>query len=193
MDHTLEAWRTLESYVPNSIKYLGISNVTLPILQTLYKEVRVKPRFVQNRFHGGTLYEKELRQFCQTNDIVFQAFWTLSGNPNLVKSAPVQNLANFATVSPAVALFALVLALDGNISILNGTTTHIDSSLEGLVRIREWAEKRENSYEWENQMKLFKGLVRENTSSVIENARDEAYSTGRGKPMRGDVDDPQRT
>lgn len=158
-------------------------------MQTLYKEARIKPKFVQNRFHKDTLYEGELRQFCRDNDIVFQSFWTLTGNPKLLKSPPVHYLAEVVEVDHAVALYAFVLALDGNISIMNGTTSHMASDQEGLVKIREWAEKPENGYEWENQMKQFKNLVGENNTQPVP--RDEMYSTGRRKPMRGDVDDPR--
>ena len=156
---TLEAWRTCEEFVPDSIKFLGISNTTLPILQALYKESKVKPSVVQNRFYADTEYEVDLRAFCRANGIVFQSFWTLTGNPKLSKAPPVLTLAKTVDIEPAMALYCLVLGLDGTV-ILNGTQNHMASDLEGLERVREWALA--NSYDWENTVKHFKDLTGDN-------------------------------
>lgn len=123
LDQTLEAWLALETYVPHRIRNLGISNCPLPVLDALCTapEAKVKPAVVQNRFHEDTLFDTELRMFCRENQIIYQSFWTLTANPDLVRSDPVQQLAFAAGISPAAALYTLVMGL-GDIAVLNGTT-----------------------------------------------------------------------
>ena len=120
LDETLEAWQTLEQYVPGEIRNLGISNCNLFTLMELYERARIKPSVVQNRFYANTKFDIGIRQFCKERNIVYQSFWTLSGNPSLVWSNEVGSLANQLGISTQSALYCLVLGL-GNISILNGT------------------------------------------------------------------------
>ena len=160
LEDTLEAWHAAEAFIPDTIKFLGISNVSsTKVLQELYRQANVKPSVVQNRFHRDTDYEKDIRKYCLENDMVFQSFWTLTANPQLLKSKPVLNLASTADVDPAVAMYALVMGLE-NVVVLNGTTSHIEDDIEGLARVKAWAE--EKTYDWENSMKHFKDLIGEN-------------------------------
>lgn len=71
---TLSAWQTLEEYVPHPIRTLGISNVNLPTLKSLWDAVRIKPAIVQNRFYPATAYDVALRKFCVEKGIVYQSF-----------------------------------------------------------------------------------------------------------------------
>ncbi|PGH05705.1 hypothetical protein AJ79_06721 [Helicocarpus griseus UAMH5409] len=120
-DETLEAWTTLEEYVPHKIRNLGISNCPLPVLKTLYgSATKVKPAVVQNRFFPGSKFDVPLRQFCRENSIVYQSFWTLTANPTLAWSAEVGLLSHQAGISPQAALYCLVMGL-GNTILLNGT------------------------------------------------------------------------
>ncbi|KAL1801537.1 hypothetical protein ACET3X_001879 [Alternaria dauci] len=146
-DQTLQAWRLLESYVPHKIRSLGISNVSLPVLQDLWLHAQVKPAVVQNRFYPDTYYDVELREFCRLNDIVYQSFWTLTGNPGLLKSKPVAALAKATDVGLPVALYALVM--DQGIVVLNGTTSteHMRGDLDGIRKVREWAKLNEKEFE----------------------------------------------
>ena len=100
----LEAWKILESYVPHKILRLGISNVSLGMLEDLYENSSVKPSVVQNRFYRSTGYDVELREFCIERGIMYRSFWTLTGNPRLLASKTVAKLADSAKVSDASAL-----------------------------------------------------------------------------------------
>ncbi|KAB8627238.1 hypothetical protein FH972_026071 [Carpinus fangiana] len=171
IEETLEAWRACEAYVPKKIKYLGISNVTLPQLQALYDSALVKPSFVQNRFHRETLYEVKLRQWCAQRGIVYQSFWTLTANPRLLDSKPVLNLAAEASVEESVALYCLVLGL-GNTIIMNGTQNHMEQDLEGLELVRQWAV--DNPSLWENLLKQFKDLTGDDNLDLSPTAGDGA-------------------
>jgi diketogulonate reductase-like aldo/keto reductase len=139
VEKTLQAWTLLESYVPTRIRSLGISNVTLPVLQAIYEKATVKPSVVQNRFYPQTRYDVPLRAFCTERNIMYQSFWTLTGNPSLLKSKPVNALAHATNVALSVALYALVM--EQGVMVLNGSTSteHMREDLQGVLSVREWA------------------------------------------------------
>jgi diketogulonate reductase-like aldo/keto reductase len=147
IENTIDAWHILESYVPSQIRTLGISNVTLPVLQVIYERSTVKPSVVQNRFYPQTRYDVPLRAFCKEHQITYQSFWTLTGNPALLKSKPVAELAGTTGVGPAVALYALVVDLD--VVVLNGTTSagHLRDDLDGMKMVGDWARENEQAFE----------------------------------------------
>lgn len=43
---TLEAWRAIENFVPHKVLALGVSNISLVILTSLYKSATIKPSVV---------------------------------------------------------------------------------------------------------------------------------------------------
>jgi diketogulonate reductase-like aldo/keto reductase len=161
-------WRTLESYVPHQIKSLGISNVTLPMLKSLYESAKVKPIVVQNRFYPDTEWEVSLRKFCRDNKIVFESFWTLTANPQLIKSVVVRDVAReLEKVADhkddllAISFYALVLGLRG-VSILNGSTNveRMTNDLNTLALI-EKLKRGKWVYQWEAWMRSFGALIRD--------------------------------
>ncbi|CAG5140307.1 uncharacterized protein ALTATR162_LOCUS682 [Alternaria atra] len=158
IDQTLQAWRLLESYVPHKIRSLGISNVTLPVLETIYEHATVKPAVVQNRFYPQTRYDVPLRAFCRGHGIMYQSFWTLTGNPSLLRSKPVAALAQTTNIGLPVALYALVM--DQGVMVLNGTTSsdHMQADLEGIRKVCEWSAS--HRADFESISDDFKALVR---------------------------------
>lgn len=76
-----EAWQAMESlYEQGIIKNLGISNVNLEQLNTLYSFASVKPKFVQNRCYAQLLWDKNIREYCLNNNIIYQGFSLLTAN-----------------------------------------------------------------------------------------------------------------
>jgi diketogulonate reductase-like aldo/keto reductase len=138
VQETIAAFKLLETYVPHAIRSLGISNISLEHLEAVYNEVDVKPTFIQNRFYPQTRHDVQLRDYCKEKGIVYESFWTLTGNPGLKTSEPVQTLSKIAGVSKEVALYSLVIEL--GIAPLNGTTNteRMKSDLVDLVRVRNW-------------------------------------------------------
>lgn len=160
LDQTLEAWLALETYVPRRIRNLGISNCSLPVLQALFEapEVKVKPAVVQNRFYEDTLFDTELRRFCRENHIIYQSFWTLTANPDLVRSDAVQQLARQAQISPAAALYTLVMGL-GDIAVLNGTTNEgrMKEDLAAPLAVEEFIKTHPD--QWQQVLTEFRKMV----------------------------------
>ncbi|KAF2849557.1 aldo-keto reductase-like protein [Plenodomus tracheiphilus IPT5] len=157
VEETLQAWKLLESYVPARIRSLGISNVTLPVLQAIHEHSTVKPSVVQNRFYPQTRYDVALRTFCTEHEITYQSFWTLTGNPALLKSKPVVFLAQCCGIEPCVALYAFVM--NSGIVILNGTTStnHMREDLEGPRKVLEWIKSHPEN--WKSLHNAFHALV----------------------------------
>lgn len=161
MGLTLAAWRTLETYVPHRIRNLGISNTDLPTLRTLYESVTVKPTVVQNRFFARTHYDVPLRRFCEENSIIYQSFWTLTGNPQLLDSEVVAEVARVIGVSKEVSLYLCVMGL-GNLAVLNGTTNEerMSEDLGGLEMWTAWCQREKIDQEnWRGYMSTFRKLI----------------------------------
>lgn len=156
---TLEAWSAMSAYVPSRIRKLGISNVTLPVLRSLCEDVDVKPQVVQNRFYAQTAYDVPIRKFCRDNGIEYQGFWTLTANPALVRSQLVAELAAVSGVEAAVALYALVQAME--IVVLNGTQGHMETDLAGLRKLEVWTGREGNPEAWRRFVEGFRRLIGE--------------------------------
>lgn len=156
---TEEAWRAMESHVPHPVRTLGVSNMyQLAELEALYDFASVKPTVLQNRFYRDTGYDQAVRAFCEDKGIAYQSFWTLTANPHLLKSRPVEFVATQAGVSKAVALYGLVLGL-GKISILDGTTNadRMKEDLEGVHNVQAWF--RAETDRWAEAQKDFAALL----------------------------------
>lgn len=132
----LIAWRVFETFVPDKIRILGVSNFTLPQLQTLYNFATIKPKIVQNKFFQETSYDLDLRFFCQHHDICYQAYWMLKHNPEILESDLLAAVATRLDVAKELALYLLVLGL-GDISILDGTTNaeHMSQDCKSVSEI----------------------------------------------------------
>lgn len=100
-----------------------------------------------------------IRELCKVHGIVYQSFWTLTGNPELLKREELKVLSQKVGVSKEVALYALVMGLEG-ITILNGTTNkyRMVEDLEGVESVSQWAEGA-GKEEWTVLLNAFKMFV----------------------------------
>lgn len=111
---TLTAWEAMESLTTSSaVRQLGISNCYDPaLLEALYRAVRIKPAVVQNRFYAETSYDREIRAFCRRERIIYQSFWTLTANPQILGDAAVVSIASRLERTPAQVLFRYLIECD---------------------------------------------------------------------------------
>ncbi|CAG7555137.1 unnamed protein product [Fusarium equiseti] len=116
----VKAWKVLETYVPNKVRLIGVSNFNLEQLKGVYEAANIKPAIVQNRFYRETGYDIELRSFCHDHGILYQAFYMLRHNPELLGSDIVRETAGKFGLDREVAFYLLVLGL-GDTQVLNGT------------------------------------------------------------------------
>jgi len=117
----LVAWKVFESFVPHTIRSLGVSNFSLKQLKQLYEHAVTKPSYLQNRFYKDTGYDIEVRKFCKDHEITYQAYWMLSHNPEIIDSDLLTSVAERLDVEKQLAFYILILGL-GNTQVLNGTT-----------------------------------------------------------------------
>jgi diketogulonate reductase-like aldo/keto reductase len=113
------AWRAMEAiHDRGRVRLLGVSNVSLQQLELLCSQARVLPRFVQNRCYAATGWDRQLRQFCAANGLVYQGFSLLTANREALAHPELAAIAlrYDRTVSQIVFRFALevgMLALTG--------------------------------------------------------------------------------
>jgi diketogulonate reductase-like aldo/keto reductase len=107
MTQTQSAWRALEAFVDTrQVRQLGISNCyRLDDLKGLYEGARIKPAVVQNRFYADTNYDRDNRAYCDQYQIIYQSFWTLSANPQLLADKTMTTAAATHKRTPAQILF----------------------------------------------------------------------------------------
>ncbi len=111
---TLEVWRAMESLASGGgVRQLGISNCyELEQLNALHDSARVKPAVVQNRLYAATRYDREIRGFCLSRRIIYQSFWTLTANPQVLGEGTVTGLASKYGRTPAQILFRYLTQRD---------------------------------------------------------------------------------
>lgn len=129
---TLAVWKEFEKFVQDGkVLQLGISNCyNINVLTKLYEEATIKPSFIQNRFYSDTGYDKEIRAFANMNGMKYQTFWTLTANPNILRSAAITSLSEKYGKTPAQIWFAFIN--HKNMIFLTGTksTEHMKDDLE---------------------------------------------------------------
>lgn len=128
---TMEVWQAMEKLVKSGgVKQLGISNCyDLKTLEGLYRDAEIKPAVIQNRFYSDTKYDRTIRDFCRDNKIIYQSFWTLIANPNVLSDNTLQSLATKYNRSNSQVFFRYLTQI--GIVPLTGTTsaTHMQEDL----------------------------------------------------------------
>lgn len=115
------AWRAMEEiHDSGRVRLLGVSNVTLEQLKSLYLGARIRPRFVQSRCYAAREWDRLIREFCTANDMIYQGFSLLTGNRDVLKRPELIQIAkrHRRTVSQIVFRFAI----DVGMLPLTGTT-----------------------------------------------------------------------
>jgi diketogulonate reductase-like aldo/keto reductase len=125
------AWRAMEAiHDSGRARLLGVSNVSLEQLERLCDEARVRPRFVQNRCYAVRGWDREIRQFCSANEIVYQGFSLLTANREVLAHPDVIAIAKRHGREVTQIIFRF--ALDVGMLPLTGTTDaeHMRSDLD---------------------------------------------------------------
>jgi len=119
----LEVWRAMEQlFQRGAVRQLGISNCyDLQCFIFLYESASVKPAILQNRFYADTGYDKELREFCSQRGVIYQSFWTLTANPQILATGVVERLSGRYKRTPAQIFFRYLTQI--GIVPLTGTTS----------------------------------------------------------------------
>jgi len=125
------AWRAMEAiHDSGRARVIGLSNVTLEQLECFYQEARVQPRIVQNRCYAVQSWDRQVRKFCATKGLVYQAFSLLTANrPTLAAPELARIAARHARTVPQI---VFRFALDIGMIPLTGTTNaeHMRADLD---------------------------------------------------------------
>lgn len=130
-DADREVWSAIERvYDQGKAKIIGVSNVSAEQLQKFCVEAKVKPMVVQNRCYAITGWDKEVRDICRTEKIIYQGFSLLTANTQVLSSSKMKALASKygATTSQIVFRFAMQVGMLP----LTGTTnpSHMKEDLQ---------------------------------------------------------------
>lgn len=152
LEETLEAWGAMEELVERGqVRMIGYSNVyDARILEALRKSARrYKPRIIQNRWHHTSGHDVSLLSSfspaLSPNDnaadqagIVYQPFWTLTGNPRLLRSDAVNDAASKHSWTASQVVYSFVAQGFGipglRCTVLSGTTDiqHMHEAVEAV-------------------------------------------------------------
>lgn len=126
-----EAWRAMEAlHDSGQARLLGVSNVSAEQLARLCDEARVLPRFVQNRCFAVLGWDRQVREFCAANGLVYQGFSLLTANMQALGHPDLLRIAEQHGRTPAQVVFRF--ALDVGMVPLTGTTNaeHMRADLD---------------------------------------------------------------
>jgi diketogulonate reductase-like aldo/keto reductase len=116
------AWRAMEAiYASGRARLLGVSNVNLEQLRQLTEGAKVRPSFVQNRCYAARGWERQVREFCAANGLIYQGFSLLTANRDVLKQPEVTQIAR--RYGRTVAQIVFRFALDVGMMFLSGTTS----------------------------------------------------------------------
>lgn len=124
LENTLTIINVLSDFKKTGkLRHIGISNIySLPMLKEICLQVPPSTiQIVQNRFYVETKYDVGIRGYCKDNGIIYQSFWTLSGNPQILRAHVVQRVADRIRAS-AEGVFYRFCIQEG-ITVLDGTTS----------------------------------------------------------------------
>ena len=119
-------------YASGQARLIGVSNMTLEQIETLYIEAHVRPHLVQNRCYATQGWDKQIRQFCAANRIAYQGFSLLTANQAVMAHNELTQIASRhrKTVSQVIFQFAINVGM----IVLTGTTNtnHMRENLAAL-------------------------------------------------------------
>ncbi len=117
-----DAWRAMEAlHAAGTVRYLGISNVSLEQLTLLCDGAHIRPRFVQNRCYANKKWDKYIRDFCTTNGITYQGFSLLTANRAIFRHPHLDQISRRHGMSASQTIFRF--ALDCGMIPLTGTSS----------------------------------------------------------------------
>ena len=128
-----EVWKAMEElFSEGVVKQLGISNINPEQLKLLIEQVKIMPSYIQNRCYARLGWDREIREICNRNNIIYQGFSLLTANTEVLSNPKVVEISKImnATVQQIIFSFARQIGMLP----LTGTTNreHMDHDLESV-------------------------------------------------------------
>jgi diketogulonate reductase-like aldo/keto reductase len=133
IDDDWQVWSAIEAiYKSEKTKCIGISNVNFQQLQKLVQEAEIKPMVLQNRCYARFGWDRQIREFCKTQGILYQGFSLLTANVPVLEHPIVREIAHQhqATIPQVIFCFAMQIGIIP----LTGTTDkqHMKDDLQAM-------------------------------------------------------------
>ncbi|HEY1232604.1 MAG TPA: aldo/keto reductase [Candidatus Binatia bacterium] len=130
-DADWEVWAAMEKlYESGKTKMIGISNVAADQLAELCANASHKPMVVQNRCFAALAWDKQVRDICQAQDIIYQGFSLLIANRAVLDDPEIRAIARRlgASITQVIFRFAMQIGMLP----LTGTTSeqHMKEDLQ---------------------------------------------------------------
>lgn len=89
-----EVWAAIESlYDAGKTKMVGVSNISAEQLTLLCAKAKHKPMVVQNRCYAAFGWDKEVREICRMNQLIYQGFSLLTANREIFAEPSIRTMA----------------------------------------------------------------------------------------------------
>jgi len=126
-----EVWAAMEDlYQSGKTKMIGISNVAAGQLAQFCEQANLKPMVVQNRCFAALGWDKEVREICQAEGIIYQGFSLLTANREVLADPEIRTIAKRLGASTAQIIFRFAMQI--GMLPLTGTTSqqHMKEDLQ---------------------------------------------------------------
>ena len=121
-DEDWEVWSAIEDiFRSGRTGMIGVSNVNALQLAMLIERAEMKPSAVQNRCFANRGWDREVREICRANGIMYQGFSLLTANPYVLRHKDVLSIAQRLAVEPQQVVFRF--AMQVGMVPLTGTTS----------------------------------------------------------------------
>jgi len=89
-----QVWKEMEALCrAEKTRFIGVSNVNLGQLRMLVQAAEIPPRFVQNRCFAVTYWDRDVREFCASQNITYEGFSLLTANPHVLGAPAMTGIA----------------------------------------------------------------------------------------------------
>lgn len=132
-DADWEVWAAIESlHASGKAKAIGISNVSADQLALLCEQAMQKPMMVQNRCYAALGWDRDVREICRAQGIVYQGFSLLTANREVLIDPEVRAIASRLGAGIAQVIFRFAMQI-GMVP-LTGTTNpqHMKEDLQAV-------------------------------------------------------------
>jgi len=130
-DADWEVWTAMEKlYESGKTKMIGISNVAADQLAELCANASHKPMVVQNRCFAALGWDKQVRDICQAQGIIYQGFSLLTANRAVLVDPEIRAIARRLEAGIAQVIFRFAMQI--SMLPLTGTTSeqHMKEDLQ---------------------------------------------------------------
>ena len=107
-----EVWAAIEAlYDAGKTKMIGVSNVSAEQLTLLCAKAKHRPMVVQNRCYAALGWDKDVREVCIANGLIYQGFSLLTANREVFADPDIRAMAGRYGVGLAQLVFRFAMQI----------------------------------------------------------------------------------